>query len=81
MTVNAKTEAMVAEMIHHAKLGYEIIPMFFQPLRGQSNTVSAAIRVALSRGSIIQSGLDGCGKAKYQIKTAAATHALTTTIQ
>ena len=40
---NAKTEAMISEMVAHASKGFEIIPMFFQPICGRSNTVSAAI--------------------------------------
>jgi len=60
------TEAKLAEIMQHASAGNEIYPAFFQPRNGRSNTVSAAIRVALNKGLLVQSGKDGCGKPKYR---------------
>jgi hypothetical protein len=77
---NSATEKMMAEMVAFARDGGEIIPMMFQPLRGRSNTVSAAIRKAKALGLIEQSGLDGCGKPKYRA-VIRATHAGTSAAQ
>jgi hypothetical protein len=71
---NAKTEAMISKMVAHACKGFEIIPMFFQPLNGASNTVSAAVRLAKVRGLLVESGLDGSGKPKYHAPVKVATH-------
>jgi hypothetical protein len=73
--MNAKTEAKLNEILAAAKAGHEIIPMFFQRGFGIDASVSAAIRVAKSRGLLVQSGVDGCGKPKYRIAVPAATHA------
>lgn len=72
--MTTKTEAMIAEMIAYAATGKDVIPAFFQPIRGRSNTVSAAIRQALKRGLLVQNGVDGLGKPKYAAPVKAATH-------
>lgn len=72
--MNANTKAKMDEILEAARAGQEIIPMFFQPRFGRSNTVSAAIRMALKQGFIVQSGVDGLGKPKYRIATPNATH-------
>ena len=77
----AATEAKIAEIVSHARAGHEIIPMFFQPIIGRSNTVSAAIRIARKRGLIEQAGVDGMGKPKYRLAAPAATHAAPATAQ
>lgn len=69
------TEAKLNEILEVARLGHEIIPMFFQPIMGRSNTVSAAIRVALKKGLLEQAGVDGCGKPKYRAPLPKPTHA------
>lgn len=73
--MNAKTEAKLNEILSAARAGREIIPMFFQRGLGIDASVSAAIRVAKSRGLIEQCGVDGCGKPKYRATIPAATHA------
>jgi len=73
--MNAKTEAKLAEIIAVARAGGEIFPAFFQRGRGIDSSVSAAIRVAKSRGLIVQSGTDGIGKPKYRLAPIAVTHA------
>jgi hypothetical protein len=78
--MKAETQAMIERMIETAEAGHDIIPMFFQPVRGISNTVSAAIRCAVARGLLEQDGVDGCGKPKYRIPIKAETHAGTSTI-
>lgn len=77
---NAETEAMITKIVDHAREGYEIYPMFFQPVRGRSNTVSAAIRVAKSRGLIEQCGVDGVGKPMYKAVWQPATHTVSQTV-
>lgn len=72
--MNEKTAAILKEMIAHAKTGGEIIPMFFQPRNGTSNSVSAAIRHALKNGLLVIAGQDGCGKPKYKAPAPVATH-------
>jgi hypothetical protein len=76
--MNPATEAMIERMLETSRNGHDIIPMMFQPVRGRSNTVSAAIRVALSRGLIEQAGVDGLGKPKYRAVMPRATHPTTT---
>ena len=73
--MNTATQTVLNEMLAHARAGHDIIPMFFQPIRGRSNAVSAAIRVALKNGLLVQNGVDGCGKPKYAAAVPAATHA------
>ena len=73
--MNTATEAKLNEILAVAREGNEIIPMFFQPRFGRSNTVSAAIRVALKNGLLVQAGVDGCGKPKYRAPLPKATHA------
>lgn len=68
------TEQKLAEMIEFARNGRDIIPMFFQPRMGRSNTVSAAIRKGLKTGQIVQNGVDGMGKPKYTIALPTPTH-------
>jgi len=78
---NAKTEAMISKMVAHAHKGFEIIPMFFQPIYGRSNTVSAAIRLAKVRGLLVESGLDGSGKPKYAAPVKVVTHPAPASVQ
>jgi hypothetical protein len=73
--MNAKTQEIMNQMVAHAKAGNVVIPMFFQPGRGTSNSVSAAVRAAKKLGLLVQDGLDGCGKPKYRAAMPAATHA------
>lgn len=61
-----KTAKILQEMIDHANAGHEIIPMFFQPMRGRSNYVSAAIRFALKNNLLEPAGVDGVGRPKYR---------------
>jgi hypothetical protein len=72
--MNAKTEAKLIEIIKAARLGHEIYPAFFQRGLGIDASVSAAIRIAKSRGLIVQVGVDGIGKPKYRGVIPAATH-------
>lgn len=74
------TDKKLAEMIEFAREGHDIIPAWFQPRIGRSNTVSAAIRKGLKTGQLIQNGVDGLGKPVYTIPMPAATHAVSTTI-
>ncbi|WP_333846918.1 hypothetical protein [Phaeobacter italicus] len=71
---SAATEAKLAEMIESSRQGYDIIPAFFQPRMGRSNTVSAAIRIGVKRGLIEQSGVDGLGNKTYRMVAPAETH-------
>lgn len=73
--MSPKTQALVNEIVAAANAGHEIIPMFWQPVIGRSNTVSAAIRAAKARGLLVDAGVDGCGKPKYRAPIKAATHA------
>lgn len=68
-----RTDEILNQMIETGR-SRDIIPMFFQPLRGRSNHVSAAIRKGLKTGQIEQVGLDGMGKPKYRTTVPAATH-------
>ena len=79
--MNAKTLEIMNEMVAHARDGYEIYPTFWQPLRGISASVSAAIRAAKKQGLLVQSGLDGVGRPKYAAPLKAATHEAPATIQ
>ena len=79
--MSPKTEKMMQEMIAHARAGHEIIPAFWQPLHGRSNTVSAAIRAARKRGLLIEAGEDGLGRPTYRAPIPAATHAAPAAIQ
>ena len=63
------TLKMMDEMVEFAREGNDIIPMFWQPARGVSNTVSAAIRCAVKRNLLVQDGVDGMGKPKYVAPT------------
>lgn len=63
--MNTDTENKLNEIMTHANAGYEIIPAFFQPIRGRSNSVSAAIRHALKNNMLEQCRVDGMGKPKY----------------
>ena len=76
-----ETKSKMEEIVEAARAGGEIIPMFFQPIHGRSNTVSAAIRAALKLNLIEQCGLDGCGKPKYRAVAPKATHWATTSVQ
>lgn len=73
--MNAQTEKMIAEMVAFAKTGKDVYPFMFQPMLGRSNTVSAAIRLAVKRGLLVQAGKDGTGKPKYAAPAIVATHA------
>jgi hypothetical protein len=76
--MNTKTQAAMNEMVAHARTGREVIPMFFQS-HGRA-TVSAAIRAAKSRGLLIETGKDGCGKPLYTAPLSKGTHAGNSTI-
>ena len=78
--MNAKTEAKLAEIVAAARTGCEIYPAFFQRGFGIDASVSAAIRVAKSRGLIEQSGIDGMGKPKYGATVPVSTHAAPATV-
>jgi hypothetical protein len=78
---NAKTQEMMENMLLVAREGRDIIPAFFQPLRGRSNTVGAAIRILKAQGLIEQNGVDGTGKPKYALVMPTATHAGVETVQ
>ena len=82
--MNDETRNMMDQMVEFAREGNEIIPMFWQPARGVSNTVSAAIRCAVKRNLLVQIGLDGMGKPMYGAPTPnvpAPTHAGTAVMQ
>lgn len=68
------TEKKFNEILKAAKAGHEIIPAFFQPIYGTSNSVSAAIRAALKRGLLVEAGKDGCGKPKYKAAPVTTNH-------
>jgi len=72
--MNANTKKIMDAMVSHANAGNDVIPMFFQPRLGTSNSVSAAIRAAKRLGLLVQNGLDGCGKPKYAAPIKTATH-------
>ena len=74
------TDKILADMIAHAKAGNEVIPMFFQPARGISNSVSAAVRKGKKLGILVEGGKDGCGKPFYVLPTPKATHTGTATL-
>lgn len=78
---NPKTQEMMDAMIAYAREGKDIIPAFFQPVFGRSNTVSAAIRGLKAQGLIEQNGEDGTGKPKYALVAPAATHTGVETVQ
>lgn len=78
--MNAATQSKLNEIMTAARAGHEIIPMFFQPIMGRSNSVSAAIKVALKQGLLVPAGVDGCGKPKYRAAVPEATHAASTTV-
>jgi len=78
--MNPKTEKVIQDMLAHARHGSDIIPMFFQPIRGRSNTVSAAIRTAKARGLIEANGKDGSGNIKYRAVMPTSTHSSTKTV-
>lgn len=67
------TETILASMIEVGR-STEIIPMFFQPVMGRCNKVSAAVRMGLKTGAIYQDGTDGMGKPKYRTAVPASTH-------
>ena len=79
--MNPTTQKIMNQMVAHANAGGEVIPMFFQPGRGTSNSVSAAIRAAKKMGLLEQSGLDGCGKPKYVAVMRIGTHAASAAMQ
>jgi hypothetical protein len=79
--MNAKTEALMNKMVAFAREGNDIIPMYWQPRIGASNTVSAAIRAAKKRSLLVQNGVDGVGKPKYAAVIPAATHTGTEVVQ
>lgn len=73
--MNTETQKMIAEMVAAARAGQKILPAFWQPIRGRSNTVSAAIAAAKKAGLLVEGGKDGCGKPYYVAAVPAATHA------
>ena len=79
--MNTATQTMLAEMIDLSRQGFDIIPAHFQPMRGISNTVSAAIRCGVKAGKIVQNGVDGLGKPMYAAVLPKITHATTTRAQ
>lgn len=79
--MSPKTRAMLDQMLDHANAGHDIYPHMFQPLRGQSNTVSAAIRAGKKLGLIEENGKNGLGQPKYRAVEMASTHAAPAAIQ
>lgn len=79
--MDAKTREVMENMLLVAREGNDIIPAFFQPLRGRSNAVSAAVRALKAQGLIEQSGVDGMGKPKYALVMPTATHTGVETVQ
>ena len=71
--MSPKTEAAMNEMVAWARMGKEVIPMFFQS-HGRA-TVSAAVRAAKARGLLVEAGKDGMGNPLYRAPIKAATHA------
>ena len=69
------TEKMMNEMAKAARAGQKIIPAFWQPLHGRSNTVTAAITAAKKAGLLVEGGKDGTGRPYYVAPVPVATHA------
>jgi hypothetical protein len=67
MATSTETADILKAMIACAQEGYDIIPMQYQPRRGRSNCVSAAIRQGLKSGVLVEAGKDGLGKPKYRL--------------
>ena len=67
-------EEILAEMLKHAKTGANVYPFMFQPRRGSSNFVSAAIRKAKNQGLLVEAGKDGLGKPYYRAPEPKPTH-------
>ena len=63
-----ETQNKIKEILEFARdgEGNEIFPFMFQPRRGSSNTVSAAIRMMIKSGLIECSGKDGVGNPVYR---------------
>ena len=64
------TETLITEMINYLKKNPNsaIYPMMWQPRNGRSNTVSAAIKVAIKRGDLVEADeKDGNGNPYYQL--------------
>ena len=78
--MSTATDKKLAEMIEFARSGKDIIPAWFQPRIGRSNTVSAAIRKGLKTGQLVKNGTDGLGNPVYTIPVPTATHAAPETI-
>lgn len=76
-----ETKALMERMVRFAQEGNDIYPAFWQPLRGRSNLVSAAIRIAKTQNLIEEAGKDGCGKPYYRAVLPKATHAAPSIIQ
>ena len=72
-----KTDKILAEMIAFAKTGADVYPFMFQPILGQSNAVSAAIRKAKKTGALVEAGKDGTGKPFYRAPIPTPTHQAT----
>lgn len=64
--MSLSTLTKMNEIVEYARAGHEVIPAFWQPVLGRSNTVSAAIKAALRRGLLEPAGVDGMGKPKYR---------------
>ena len=78
--MQAKTTEKMNEIVAAARAGHAIYPAFWQPRRGVSNTISAAIRAALKANLLEIAGTDGCGKPYYRAALPAATHAASATV-
>lgn len=76
-----ETAEMMNKMVAYARAGEKIYPMFWQPLRGRSNTVSAAITAAKKAGLLKEGGKDGNGRPFYVAVVPAATHGGTERVQ
>ena len=76
--MKTETAKMMAEMVAYANKGNEIIPMFWQPRRGISATVSAAITAAKKAGLLVEARKDGVGKPVYRAGEMKANHIGTT---
>lgn len=75
--MSPKTKEIMEAMVDHARNGHDVIPMYFQPHFGRSNSVSAAIRAAKKLNLLVENGVDGMGKPKYKAVMPNPTHNVT----
>lgn len=66
---NPDTQVMIDRIVSTALVSEDgtIYPAFYQPIRGRSNTVAAAIRVLKKNELIVQDGLDGVNRPLYKL--------------